>query len=624
MRSVKAKVFVRLIKLCFLLFLVLLFASCSGGANICGARTGTGAFTMKVNWPDRINNNEPAWYANPDGRFIPEGAQTIFISITGFGIAPGLPITSSISYPQSSILIENIPAGAKVATIQALSGTTVLSQRKESFIISNGKTEQAGNIALGVIIKQSGTDIIFEPTSLEVTAGAHIPFQNWTNSLVTVTGIGINFTLNAFSVDSYGKITFDEDSIQPTTTVSVGIQGHPAAGCTLNLPGDVKAIASGEYHTIALKEDGDVWAWGLNSSGQLGDNSTTDSKCPVRVNGENGVGFLTGVKAIAGGFYHTIALQENGDVWTWGLNNYGQLGDNSTTNSKFPVRVKGENSIGFLTGIKAIAGGGAHTIALQENGDVWAWGLNSSGQLGDNSIVGSRKYPVRVKGENGVGFLTGVKAIAGGHYYTIALQENGSMWAWGENEYGQLGDNGTADSKYPVRVKGENGVGFLTGVKAIAGGKNHTIALQENGNVWAWGLNSSGQLGDNSTTDSKFPVRVKGENGVGFLTGIKAIAGGGTHTIALKENGNVWAWGLNSSGQLGDNSTKSSKFPVRVKGENGVGFLTGIKAIAGGKNHTITLKGNGNIWAWGLNDYGQIGDNTSGNNRLFPVRTLFP
>ena len=511
MRTVSAKVFVGIIGLGFLVFSVFLFAGCSGGADVgSSGLTGAGAFAMRVDWPDRTKNNEPAWYANPGGRFIPAGAQTIFISITGFGITPGLPITSSISYPQSSVLIENIPAGAKVATIQALSGTTVLSQRKESFIISNGKTEQGGNVALGIAIKLSGTNIVFEPTFVEVTAGAEIPFQNWTSASVTVTGEGINFVLNASSVDAFGKINFDDESIQPATALSLGIQGYPAAGCTLNLPGGVKAIAGGGYHTIALKENGDVWAWGYNYYGQIGDNSTTNRLYPVRVKGENGVGFLTGVKAIAGGGGHTIALKENGNTIAWGWNGFGQIGDNTNvTNRFYPVRVTGENGAGFLTGVKAIAGGWRHAIALKESGDVWAWGYNEYGQLGDNSTT-HRFYPVRVKGENGIGLLTGMKAIACGANHTIALKENGGLWAWGNNYHGQLGDNTSGVGnfrKYPDMVKGQNGIGFLTNIKAIASGNYHTIALKENGYVWAWGHNSYGQIGDNTQTHRYIPVR---------------------------------------------------------------------------------------------------------------------
>ena len=226
--SIKKKVFVWTIGLCFLILLAFIFAGCSGNTDISGTRAGTGAFFMKVSWPDSINKNDPALHLNHSGRFIPQGAQTIFISITGFGIAPGLPITSSISYPQTSVLIENIPAGAKVATIQALSGTTVLSQRKESFIISNGKTEQAGNIALGVAVKQSGTNIIFEPSYIEVTSGADIPFQNWTTSEITITGVGADLPLSGAYQDGSGAWVFSSGARTITETINAGIQGKNA------------------------------------------------------------------------------------------------------------------------------------------------------------------------------------------------------------------------------------------------------------------------------------------------------------------------------------------------------------------------------------------------------------
>ena len=587
-KTIKVKGFVWTIGLCFLVLLAFMFAGCSGNTDIGGARAGTGAFSMKVNWPDRVNKNDPALHLNPGGRFIPQGAQTIFISITGFGIAPGLPITSSISYPQTSVLIENIPAGAKVATIQALSGTTVLSQRKESFIISNGKTEQAGNIALGVAVKQSGTNIIFEPSYIEVTSGSNIPFQNWTSTSVTVTGEGINFALNAFSVDALGKITFDKNSVQPEATVSMKIQGYPSSVCTLYLPvGAKEAIAGGVHHTIALKENGEVWAWGYNAHGQLGDNTSgTNRLYPVRVKGENGAGFLNGIKAIACGGFHTIALKENGDVWAWGYNDYGQIGDNSTTKRLYPVRVTGENGVGFLTGIKAIAGGREHTIALKENGEVWAWGRNDYGQIGDNTSGTNCLYPVRVKGENGVGFLNGIKAIACGYDHTIALHENGEVWAWGYNSFGQLGNDNLINRPYPARVLNAGGYEFLKDIKVVACGGYHTIALKENGEVWTWGKNDEGQLGDNTRMNRKLPVNVKDLNGV--LDDVKAIAGGAQYTIALNGDGKVSAWGYNFFGQLGDNTYFARWFPVRVKSENGVDFLTGVKVIAVSYTH-LTL-----------------------------------
>ena len=299
----------------------------------------------------------------------------------------------------------------------------------------------------------------------------------------------------------------------------------------------VKAISAGDSHTVALKNDGTVLAWGLNSYGQLGDGTSTDSHTPVQVSG------LTGITAISAGESHTVALKNDGTFWAWGRNYYGQLGDGTTTNRNTPVQISG------LTRITAISAGVFNTVALKNDGTVWAWGLNSSGQLGDGTTTDSYT-PVQVSG------LTGVTSIAVGFVsHAVALKNDGTVWAWGSNSYGQLGDGTTTDSYAPVPVSG------LTGVTAISAGESHTVALRNDGTVWAWGSNYYFQLGDGTNTNRNTPVQV-----IGLRTDGIAISAGGSHTVALKNHGTVWAWGLNFSGQLGDGTTTDSYTPVQVKG----------------------------------------------------------
>jgi alpha-tubulin suppressor-like RCC1 family protein len=333
------------------------------------------------------------------------------------------------------------------------------------------------------------------------------------------------------------------------------------------------AVAGGYYHTVVLKDDSTVWAWGYNNYGQLGDGTAINRNTPVQVPG------LSGIKAIACGYYHTVALKDDGTVWAWGYNYYGQLGDGTTTNRNYPVQVPG------LSGITAIASGYYHTIALKDDGTVWTWGYNNYGQLGDGTAI-NRNTPVQVPG------LSGITAIAGGNYHTVALKNDGKVWAWGYNYYGQLGDGTTTKRNKPVRVSG------LSGITAIACGTSHTIALKNNGTVWTWGDNAYGQLGDGTTTKRSTPAQVVN------LDGIIAIAGGKIHTVALKDDGTVWAWGYNNYGQLGDGTTTEQSTPVRVSG------LSGITAIAGGGYHTVTLKDDGTVSTWGYNIYGQLGDGT--------------
>ena len=336
----------------------------------------------------------------------------------------------------------------------------------------------------------------------------------------------------------------------------------------------VIAIAAGDGYTIALKNDGTVWACGDNEYGQLGDGTTANRTTPVQVSD------LGGVAAIAAGYRHTAVLKNDGTVWAWGYNYYGQLGDGTTIHSMTPVQVN------ELDGVTAIAAGYRHTIALKNDGTVWSWGYNKYGQLGDETKTDSAT-PVQV---NGLGEVT---AIATRYYHTVALKNDGTIWAWGYNEYGQLGDGTTIDWNTPVQVSG------LNGVTAITAGDLHTVALKNDGTVWAWGYNYYGQLGDGTTIDRNTPVQVSG------LGGVTAIAAGELYTVTLKNDGTVWAWGSDAGGQLGDGTTIYRMAPVQVSG------LGGVAAIAAGCRHTIALKNDGTVWAWGYNYYGQLGDGTT-------------
>jgi alpha-tubulin suppressor-like RCC1 family protein len=268
-------------------------------------------------------------------------------------------------------------------------------------------------------------------------------------------------------------------------------------------------ISAGMSHSLALLEDGTVWAWGYNASGRLGDGTELSRAVPVAVKGVEGRGNLERVLSVACGLTHSLALGADGLVYAWGSNGYGQLGDDSTTERHVPVLVKGPGGSGYLSGVVAIAAGHLFSLALKADGTVWSWGHNANGRLGVNSTVNS-DVPVQVHGPGDVGFLTGIAAISisCGQGYALALAADGAVYAWGMNGSGQLGINTLGTVMYPVQVHGPNDVGSLAGIRAVAAGWAFALALSGDDTAWAWGDNGQGRLGDGTTTTRKTPVLV--------------------------------------------------------------------------------------------------------------------
>jgi VCBS repeat-containing protein len=330
----------------------------------------------------------------------------------------------------------------------------------------------------------------------------------------------------------------------------------------------VISIAAGGHHTVAMDSSNTVWAWGDNTYDQLGEcggGTEAYSSTPVAVCADT-----ANVTSIAAGSNHTVVLMKDGTVWAWGSNSNGQLGNNSTTDSSTPVPV----SIANTSGVASIAAGSNHTVVLMKDGTVWAWGDNTYGQLGDGGYGGYRDTPVQVVGQSGIGsFLSNVAIIAAGSGHTVAEDIYGDVWTWGNNSSGQLGNGGYGGySDTPVYVSGLPRCHcHCSYVINITAGGNHTVAVDSSGYVWAWGDNTYGQLGDGTATQRLYPVQVVGQSGIGsFLSNIKSITAGADHTVAVDSSGYVWAWGDNTYGQLGNSTNigtnNANSTPVQVNG----------------------------------------------------------
>jgi len=300
--------------------------------------------------------------------------------------------------------------------------------------------------------------------------------------------------------------------------------------------------------------------------------------------------------AVAAGRFHSLAVLSNGTVRAWGYNYNGQLGTGTNgvaTSTNRPVQVSDmHDAVG-------VAAGGSHSLALLSNGTVWAWGRGEEGQLGNSSNSPANR-PVRVS------ILTNIVGVAAGYNSSFALESDGSMWAWGANGTGQLGINSTTPANRPIKVSA------LSNVVAIAAGMQHTVALQGDGTVWTWGANGSGQLGigvDGGTRN--YPVRAGG----GILPYVIGIGVGYDYTMAVDTNGTVWTWGGGGNGCLGHGTNGSTNIPVAVTG------LSNMVAVSGGNYHSMAVGADGTLWSWGNNGNGRLGDGTTA-ARWSPVQVM--
>jgi alpha-tubulin suppressor-like RCC1 family protein len=334
-----------------------------------------------------------------------------------------------------------------------------------------------------------------------------------------------------------------------------------------------------------------LWGWGSNTNGQLGDSTVISKSSPIQI------GTLTNWSSISCGSNHTLSIKTDGTLWAWGFSSPsgGQIGDNTVIPRSSPVQ------IGTLTTWSSIsAGNSENSAAIRTDGTLWTWGNNGDGQLGDRTLV-NKSSPIQV------GTLTGWSSVSFGFSFVLAIRDNGTLWSWGLNNAGNLGQNNTIIRSSPVQI------GTLTNWSKISGGLSHSMAIKTDGTLWGWGLNSSGQLGDNTTTNRSSPVQI------GTLTNWSDVFANTNSSTALKTDGTLWGWGLNTAGAVGDATNITRSSPVQI------GSLTNWTNKVGStssSSHVMAIKSDGTLRGWGLDTSAQLGRGFIGSNisRSSPVQ----
>ncbi len=342
---------------------------------------------------------------------------------------------------------------------------------------------------------------------------------------------------------------------------------------------DAAGVTVGLYHTIAVKADGSLWSWGINSNGQLGDGSQIMRSAPVEISNEfagiqSGVGFAVGLKA-------------DGSLWSWGTNAYGQMGNDTKVGSPSPVHVM-DDIVSYSVGVQ-------HVMAIDKDGNLWGWGRNDGGQLG----LGEEYWKNATTPQK---ITTDVRAAAAGGSHTLFVKNDGSLWACGANEEGQLGNRSREDSAVPVKI-------INSGIVSVAAGVVHSMAVDSNGALWVWGGNYSAQLGDEGSYRSRlYPIKLIDQ-------GVKSAYAFYDRSFAILNDDSLWGWGDNSSGALGLNDDMEVIEPTMV--------MENVASVSSGMYHGFAVDKNGALWAWGNNMYGQVGVGSLKNEYYYePIKIM--
>ncbi len=497
------------------------------------------------------------------GNSITIGTHTYTISGTYFDVFPGVQVNGCDS---------------TVTTYLTITSTV----NTDSIVITNLSTANVSATIISNVGYNNITAGICYSTSPNPT------ITDFTDSMI---GINTNHFTVKISALTPNKKYYVRSFIRTSLGILYGNQLQFIINVNLNnkvasasFPSHI--VSAGARHTLFLCDNKTVMACGDNTYGAIGDGTLSQRNIPVPTD------TINEIIAISASGSHSIFLKNDGTVWACGDNSHAAIGDGTTTQRNSAIKING------ISGVTSISAGNTFSAFLKYDSTVWTCGDGAYGQLGFGNIGNYSYIPQQIPS------LKGIIAIASGGNHCLFLKSDSTVWACGNNQWGQLGNGTVSDTSLPTQINS------LKNIIAISGGLDHSLFLRSDGTVWACGDNFYGQLGDGTTTQRNSPIQILG------LTNIVAISAGGFHSLFLKNDSTVWVCGNNSLGELGDGTTVQKNIPVQL------GSINGIKEISAGDNQSFFVKNDGAILACGDNSYGQLGTNITTGFVLKPIQNL--